>query len=102
MDHEDESAVFKALSEPVRLQILDMLSCGEVCACELLERLTISQSTLSHHMKVLIDSGLVVARRRAVWVHYSIREESVAELHRSIDALTLPKADCAGKTKRGC
>src|SRR5512140_149674 len=94
IDFDAESNVFKALSEPTRLRILEMLSCGEMCACRILEKLSISQPTLSHHMKVLIDSGLVSARKDATWIHYSIRGENVDKLHGLIDQLTKTKEDC--------
>ena len=93
-----ESAVFKVLSEPIRLQILDILSCGELCACDILKSLSISQPTLSHHMKALIGSGLVIAHKRATWMYYSINYENVKKLHGFIDALTNPKDMCSCKT----
>lgn len=89
-----ESIVFKVLSEPIRLQILDVLSCGEFCACDLLKNLSISQPTLSHHMKALIESGLINAQKRATWMYYSINYESVQKLQQYIDALTMPKEEC--------
>jgi len=92
-----ESSVFKILSEPIRLQILDMLSCGEMCACDILQYLSVSQSTLSHHMKALICSELVTAQKRATWMYYSINYENVEKLHRYIDALTSPKEECPCK-----
>ena len=92
-----ESAIFRILSEPIRLQILDMLSCGEMCACDILQYLSISQSTLSHHMKALIGSELVTAQKRATWMYYSINYENVERLHRYIDALTNPKEECPCK-----
>ena len=54
--------VFKALGDPKRVMIVDMLSCGELCACKILEKFEISQSTLSHHMKFLWESGIVKSR----------------------------------------
>ena len=51
--------VFKALGDPKRTMIVDMLSCGELCACDILGKFEMSQSTLSHHMKLLCKSGLV-------------------------------------------
>lgn len=86
--------ILKALSEPTRLKIIDMLSCGEMCACNLLEGLSITQSTLSHHMKVLMDCDLVTGRKEATWMHYSLCMESVEQLHRFIDELTHPKENC--------
>ena len=52
--------------------VLEMLRSGEKCACMLLDELQISQSTLSHHMKILCDSGIVQGRKEGKWVHYSI------------------------------
>ena len=102
MDKQDGSAAFRALGEPVRLRILQLLASGEVCGCDLLESLTISQPTLSHHMKVLIDSGLVVARRRAVWVHYALRSEGFEALRRTIDELTAPGAKALEQSSGSC
>ena len=64
--------MLKAIGDENRLLILGMLKDGEKCACKLLERLGISQPTLSHHMKILCASGLVSGRREGKWVHYSI------------------------------
>lgn len=72
-EHYDEYLkVFRALSDRTRLEILSLLNDGEKCACKLLEKLSISQPTLSHHMKILCDSGLVKSRNEGKWVHYSI------------------------------
>ena len=102
MEKQDGSAVFRAMGEPVRLRILQLLAAGEVCGCDLLEGLTISQPTLSHHMKVLIDSGLVAARRRAVWVHYALRPEGFEALRRTIDELTAPGAKAPEEASGSC
>lgn len=67
--------VFKAFCDENRITILQMLQSGEKCACILLDELEISQSTLSHHMKILVDSGVVNARKEGKWTHYSISEE---------------------------
>lgn len=64
--------IFKAFCDENRLQILELLRSGEKCACKLLEELKIGQSTLSHHMKILCDSGIVVGRKDGKWVHYRI------------------------------
>ncbi|MBN7772464.1 ArsR/SmtB family transcription factor [Clostridium aminobutyricum] len=71
----DIAKVFKAFCDENRITILHMLQSGEKCACILLEELAISQSTLSHHMKILVESGVVKARREGKWTHYSISEE---------------------------
>lgn len=71
-NYENEAKVFKAFCDENRLQILEMLRGGEKCGCKLLEELKISQSTLSHHMKILCDSGIVSGRKVGKWTHYSI------------------------------
>ena len=68
----DVALICKSLSEANRLQIIDMLADGERCACELLDNFEISQSTLSYHMRMLIDSGLVETRKDGKWSHYRI------------------------------
>lgn len=69
--------LFKSMSDPNRLMIIDMLSCSSLCACKLLEKLQITQSTLSHHMKSLCDCGLVKARREGKWMHYTLNIEEI-------------------------
>lgn len=71
-NYENEAKVFKAFCDENRLQILEMLRGGEKCGCKLLDELKISQSTLSHHMKILCDSGIVSGRKVGKWTHYSI------------------------------
>lgn len=94
MKYETKAKLFRVLGEPVRLAILDMLSCGELCACDVLEGLTISQSTLSHHMRVLLQAEIVTARKDATWVYYSINPKMVSELHNILDGIILPKKNC--------
>lgn len=72
--HMDTARVFKAFCDENRLMVLELLKSGEQCACILLERLNISQSTLSHHMKILVDSGILNARKEGKWTYYSINE----------------------------
>ena len=74
-DHKNTVKVFKAFCDEHRLQILDLLKDGEKSACSLLENLDVSQSTLSHHMKILCDSGIVNFRKESRWVFYSINKE---------------------------
>ena len=74
-DHEADARVFKALCNEYRLQALEMLRSGEKCACHLNDQLDISPSTLSHHMKILVESGIVQSRQEGKWVYYSISEE---------------------------
>lgn len=67
--------VFKAFCDEKRLMILEMLQSGEKCACHLLENIEVGQSTLSHHMKILCDSGIVTGRKEGKWTYYSINKE---------------------------
>ena len=85
--YDERSVLFKALGDPVRLQIIDMLAQGEMCACDLLQNLSIAQPTLSHHMKALRASGLVSVRKQATWMHYSLNYEYVEQLRQTIDTL---------------
>ena len=73
----DNTLLFKAVGDETRLKILEMVSCGELCACEILESFQISQSTLSYHMKLLTDCGLVNVRRDGKRMLYSIQPEQV-------------------------
>lgn len=75
--HANNAKVFKAFCDENRLQILELLQSGEKCACVLLENLSISQPTLSHHMKILCESGIVVLRKEGKWTHYSISADGV-------------------------
>jgi ArsR family transcriptional regulator len=73
--HLDNAKVFKAFCDETRLMVLSLLQGGEKCACVLLEKVKIGQSTLSHHMKILVDSGIVAARKEGKWTYYSISAE---------------------------
>jgi ArsR family transcriptional regulator len=86
--YQEDSIVFKAFCNEYRLQILERLSTGEKCACDLQEHLDISQSTLSHHMKVLCASGIVVARQEGKWTHYSINRAGVARAQELLATFT--------------
>lgn len=72
--------VFKALSDPNRIKIIDMLSCGEKCACEILESFDFTQPTLSHHMKVLIECELVISRKEGIWNYYKLNNANCNRL----------------------
>ncbi|WP_400207721.1 ArsR/SmtB family transcription factor [Candidatus Methanomassiliicoccus intestinalis] len=74
------SKIFKALSDENRLGILAMLAESELCACKILESFDITQPTLSHHMKVLAEAGLIKTRQEGKWSHYSLNVDAVEEL----------------------
>lgn len=67
--------IFKALGDENRIKILTLLHTGERCACRLQEALNISQPTLSHHMRILLDAGLISARKDGKWIYYTLSEE---------------------------
>lgn len=71
-------AVFmKALSDETRVKIYNMLAQGELCACKILEEFNITQPTLSYHMKIMSDSGLINSRRDGIWMKYSINSDKL-------------------------
>jgi ArsR family transcriptional regulator len=83
------AAAFSALADPVRLQVLSILAAteaGEVCVCEFVEPLGKSQPTVSHHLKILSDAGLVHGERRSKWVYYSLDRARLAALRGAIDS----------------
>lgn len=89
----EKADIFKALGDETRLTIIDMLSCGEICACEIIEGLHLTQPTISHHMKILQQVGLVKARKNGRWMHYSIDKEKIEEVKEFISYITKFKED---------
>ncbi|WP_251158558.1 ArsR/SmtB family transcription factor [Caniella muris] len=84
----DGAAVFKALADENRVDIVRFIARHPgVTASALLDRLDIAQSTLSHHMKVLLSAGIVVCKRKGKWTHYSINIETVDRIERFVGAL---------------
>ena len=77
MDNKRIASMFKAFCDENRLQILYLLRDGEKCACSILDEMQITQPTLSHHMKILCGSGVVVGRKEGKWMHYSISEDGL-------------------------
>lgn len=77
--------IFKALADETRLKIIEKLGSGEMCACKILEDFEITQPTLSYHMKILTDSGLVNGRRDGAWMRYSLNERNKRDLEQFID-----------------
>lgn len=78
----------KALADETRLRIIAMLSEGELCACRILEEFNITQPTLSYHMKILCDRGLVNSRKDGVWMRYSLNHENLAAISMFISAMS--------------
>ena len=94
--------MLKAISDPKRLQIVDMLSCGELCACKILEAFHITQPTLSHDMKLLVEAGLVNDRREGKNIYYSLNTETLKGLQVVLDTLFSEKTDCTCKKMCSC
>lgn len=88
MDERRTAAIFKAFCDENRIRILKMLTSGEKCACKMLEELNVTQPTLSHHMKILCDSGIVVGRKEGKWMHYSISAEGAKAAENCLKELT--------------
>lgn len=87
-DNYKEYAMFmKALSDETRVKIYNMLAQGELCACKILEEFNITQPTLSYHMKIMSDSGLVVSRREGVWMKYSINTDKLQAIIKMFNGL---------------
>ncbi|MBP1744501.1 MAG: transcriptional regulator, ArsR family [Firmicutes bacterium] len=81
-DYKKYASIMKALSDETRIKIFDMVLKEELCACRLLEEFSITQPTLSYHMKILSDSGLVKARKDGVWMRYSASEEGLESIRK--------------------
>ena len=80
MNIKDKEKIFKALGDKNRLMIMDLIIKDELSAGKILEQVNMGQSTLSHHMKILCDSGIVNARKDSRWVYYTINAEVAAEI----------------------
>jgi ArsR family transcriptional regulator len=96
-DYFEYARVFKALGDPKRAMIVDMLSCGELCACMILEKFEMSQSTLSHHMKILCECGLVKGREQGKWTYYSLDTDTVSRLKQFLCNISSDKETCICK-----
>lgn len=99
MDTMNIALICKAIGDNNRLRIIEMLSGGEKCACKLLERFSITQPTLSHHMKILCDCGLVNVRKEGKWSHYSLNCETLTEFKEYVESLSCcrTEGDCECK-----
>jgi len=102
MNYDENAKIIKALSDGNRLKIIDILSCGEKCACDILEHFQFTQPTLSHHMKVLIDCGLVKSRKEGLWNHYSLNITNCNKLILFFMSIITDTDDCICKNKAKC
>lgn len=95
MDNQQYAHIFKALGDENRIQILLMLSQKEICACQFYEKLGISQPTASHHLKILSDAGMILARKEGKKIHYSLNKNLIAEMLLFFDFLDFGDMQCA-------
>jgi ArsR family transcriptional regulator, arsenate/arsenite/antimonite-responsive transcriptional repressor len=97
--------LLKALADPVRLRLLSLVAShadGEACVCDLNDAFDLSQPTISHHLKVLHEVGLLDRTKRGVWVYYSIKGDAMADLGALIGGVgRLPPTWRAGSPRRG-
>lgn len=89
MNYKEDVKMIKALADKNRLAILELLQDGEKCGCVILEQLNITQPTLSHHMKILCDSGIVDSCKDGKWMHYSLSLEGSKRLRNLIERYTI-------------
>ena len=102
MNYEENAKLIKALADSSRLKIIDILSCGEMCACDIQEYFDFTQPTLSHHMKVLIDCGLVEARKEGTWNYYYLNNNNCNKVILSLMNLVTETEKCICKDKSKC
>jgi ArsR family transcriptional regulator len=84
-----QSRLLKALADPTRLQIISLLARheGEVCVFEIVESFTLEQPTISHHLRILRDAGLVDCRKKGLWAYYYVKRDALNKAKGYIDAL---------------
>ena len=91
--HEKNAKVFKAFCDEKRLAILELLRGGEKCACVLIDQMEIGQSSLSYHMKILCESGVVESRQDGKWTHYKLSKSGSKYASELLIKLTTPYAE---------
>jgi len=101
IDFKRGTELMKALSDETRVRIVHILSCGELCACDIQEYFDLTQPTLSHHLALLVDAGLVTARREGKWAHYSLTGASFDALGDFVKTISSPSANCDCKKIKG-
>ncbi|HNY20799.1 MAG TPA: metalloregulator ArsR/SmtB family transcription factor [Treponemataceae bacterium] len=103
IDFSRGTAICKALADESRVRIVHILSCGELCACDIHDYFDLSQPTLSHHLNILVDSGIVVSRHEGKWTHYSLARDELAFFENFIKEVSHDSDKClCKKMKRSC
>ncbi|MCT8975185.1 metalloregulator ArsR/SmtB family transcription factor [Clostridium sp. CX1] len=102
LNYDENAKIIKALADANRLKIIDILSCGERCACDILDHFDFTQPTLSHHMKVLAECGIVNTRKEGQWSYYSLNTSNCNKLMLFLMNLVTDTDDCICKSKPNC
>lgn len=97
VSYKEISIVLKVLSDPSRLEILDLLSCGELCACDVLEHFQFSQPTLSHHMKSLVECELITTRKKGNKRMYQLNHDVFEQINQSLNLINTTNELCVCK-----
>jgi ArsR family transcriptional regulator len=105
-DYAQYVPILKALADETRLKIIDMLSCGEMCACDILDFFNITQPTLSYHMKILTDCEIVNSRKDGSWMKYSLNLPKFKAFEEFVKDISEDTNDCIcknfGKRSNSC
>lgn len=87
--HQEYIKVFKAFSDVKRMAIIDLLQIGEHCACVIAEKIDMSQSALSYHMKILVESGIVESQEIGKWIHYRLSKKGIRHAESLLTGLNI-------------
>ena len=98
IDSDQFIGIMESLSDPIRINILELMMGGEICVCDIVKVTGLSQSKISYHIKILKDSGLISDRQEGRWVYYSLNKESLFLIKEWITSLT----DYSSNKKRCC
>ncbi len=102
MNESEIALICKALGDENRVQIIKMLSGGELCACKILDAFNITQPTLSHHMKILTDCNLVDSRKEGKWTYYSINCEKFSDFKNAVSQFVCKKTAKKNSSGKCC
>ena len=94
--------ILKALADETRVRIVHILSCGELCACDIQTYFNLTQPTLSHHLKLLTDAGIILARKEGKWTHYQLSEETLGFFQQFWEEITVESDTCECKKIKKC
>lgn len=100
MNYDETASLLKIIADPSRLEILDLLSCDELCGCDLLEHFEFSQPTLSHHMKVLVNSNFVTKRKEGNKVMYELNHGTMNGIENQLQLINSASERCACQTMK--